>query len=312
MLKKYFQATLQILGYAAFTGFVFSLSLFFVFPYHTLSSYLSAQAKQASILLNIDSLKPSLLGIEASGLKARPLSPRAQNHVEEFHIHSLSFRLNPFLLRFSAHIKIANGTIHFTTGLFNHNNITVEANGVDLSQIHFPALLWMLSPETYNNGTVIPKLEMEGILTRAKISFSSPSNQNLSEANGAWNVEANNFTVKQGTLAIPWSDFSPVDLPKVAFGHLKSSASIKKGQTQNAQIKTQSDELTCEVNGNIQLAKKFAYSDANFSLRLQIQPELLKRLGILGSAVSLLPVDPQDAQWRSAQFSGQLSRLKMK
>jgi len=215
-------------------------------------------------------------------------------------------------LKLKAHAKIANGTIQFITGIFSQNHFTAEAKNLDLSQIHFPALLWLLSPETYNQGTLTPKLEMEGVLTHAKISFSVPPNQNLPETNGEWHVEVEDFLLKQGSIAVPGFDFSPLDLPRVAFGNFKSSASIKKGQIQNAQIKTQSNELTCEVNANIQLAKKLAYSETNLSLRLQIQPELLKRLGIYGGAVAALPVDSKDAQWRSAQFSGQLSRLKMK
>jgi type II secretion system protein N len=156
---------------------------------------------------------------------------------------------------------------------------------------------------------------MEGVLAYAQMSFELPKNQSAAEANGNWNIEMDNVVLKQGTIAVPWPDSTvptPVDLPRIALGNFKSSATIKKGQIQIVQTKTQSNEFSSELLGDIQLAKRLAYSEANLTLRLQVQPELLGRLGMLGSAVSLLPVDPQDQQWRKAQFSGQLSRLKMK
>jgi len=317
MFKKHFQTVFRWAGYAAFTIFVFLASLFFVFPYHELSEYLVAKARQADIHLRIDSLKPSFLGIEAKGIQLGPVfsKPGLAMAIGKFQVDSLSIRPNPLLLKLTTNIKIANGHIQFSTGILNQQNFAAEAKGVDLSQMNFPALLWLLSPETYSSESVPPKLEMEGVLSHAQMSFYIPKEQSASEANGNWNIEVDNLTLKQGTIVMPWpgsAESIPVDLPRVVLGNLKTSASIKKGQVQIVQTKTQSDELTCELLGNIQLAKRLAYSEANLTLRLQVQPEFLGRLGMLGPAVSLLPVDPQDGQWRKAQLSGQLSRLKMK
>jgi len=175
--------------------------------------------------------------------------------------------------------------------------------------------LWTLSPQAYSSEGVTPKLGLEGILKLAQFSLSLPPNQGAPEANGSWNIEMDGLLLKHGTLVMPWPG-SPeptrVDLPRVVFGSFKSAASIKKGLLQIAHTKTQSDELTCELFGNLQLAKKLAASETNFTLRLQAQPEFLGRLGGLRLVVDLLPVDPQDEQWRKAQWSGQLSNLTRK
>jgi len=315
MLRKHFQTVVRLSGYVAFAVFAFLVSLFVVFPYHALSDYLVAQAKQDNIHLSIDSLKPSFWGLEAKGIRLHPEPSKPESDIGQFQVDSLAIQPSFLFLRLSANIQMANGHIQLTTGIFNQQNLTAKAKGVDLSRINFPALLWVLSPETYGHGSVTPKLEVEGVVTNAQISFSIPQNQSAAEANGSWNIEVDGLTLKQGLLVVPWPDSTdsiPVDLPRIVLGNLKSSASIKKGQLQIVHTKTQSSELACELLGNIQLASRLAYSEANFTVRLQAQPELLGRLGILGSAVSLLPVDPQDEQWRKAQFSGQLSRLKMK
>jgi len=315
MLKKHFLTVLRLAGYAAFAVFAFLVSLFFLFPYPSLSQYLVAQAKQANLHLQIDSLKPSFLGVEAQGIYISPRPSKPDVDIGSFHVDSLSIKPNLFFSKLTTNIKIANGNIQLTAGIFNRQNLTAHAKNVDLSRINFPALLWALSPETYSRESITPKLELEGVLTHAQVSFAVPKNQSTSETNGHWNVEVDGLTLKQGTLVMPWPNSAepiPVDLPRVVLGSLKSSASIKKGYVQVTQTKIQSQELTCELLGNLQLAKKLIFSDANFTLRLQVQPELLGRLGMLGSAVSLLPVDPQDEAWRKAQFSGQISRLKMK
>jgi len=315
MLRKYSQTVLRVAGFAAFTFFAFLVSLFFVFPYGALSEYLVSKAKQARIHLSIDSLKPAFFGIEAKGIQIGPEFSKPETNIGRFQVDSLSIKPNPFFFNLTANVKIANGNIQLATGLFNQQNLTAKAKGVDLSRINFPALLWALSPDTYSSGGVTPKLEVEGVLTHAQVSLFVPQNQGAAEANGSWNIEVDGLTLKQGTLAIPWPDSTesvPVDLPRVVLGSLKSAASIKKGLVQIAHTKTQSDELSCEVLGTVQLAKRLAYSEADFTLRLQVKSELLGRLGMFGSAVSLLPVDPQDAEWRKAQWSGQLSRLRMK
>ncbi|MCL2012775.1 MAG: type II secretion system protein GspN [Cystobacterineae bacterium] len=317
MLKKYSQTVFKLIGYLSFTTCAFLISLFFVFPYPILSEYLVAKAKQANILLSIHSIQPSLSGIKANGIQISPASLKPEIELGKLHMDSLSLRPSLFSSKLITNIKIAKGNIQLATGIFNAKEMSIDAKGIDLSQINFSALLWMLSPEIYNSGTATPQLDMEGVLTHAHISFSIPKNQKASEAHGQWNMELNEWVLKQGTLALllPNSkEPTPVDLPRIVFGNLKTSASIKKGHIQLSQLKTQSHELESEVLGNIHLDKnkKLADSQSNFTLRLQAQPELLERLGILGSAVSLLPVDPQNPQWRSAQFQGPLSRLEMK
>jgi hypothetical protein len=55
-------------------------------------------------------------------------------------------------------------------------------------------------------------------------------------------------------------------------------------------------------------AKKPEYSEANIELKLKADPEFTKRLGLLGSGLTMLPADRQDPTFRAAKITGMLSR----
>ena len=51
-------------------------------------------------------------------------------------------------------------------------------------------------------------------------------------------------------------------------------------------------------------------SDLNLQLKLKVDPEFQKRLGMLGSGLTLLPQDTGQPGWRLAKVSGSLGRLQ--
>ena len=74
------------------------------------------------------------------------------------------------------------------------------------------------------------------------------------------------------------------------------------------ELKSTSPDIELNVTGTVKLAKRLEYSEPAIEVRLKPDPEFQKRLGLLGSALSMVGADPKDPAWRLGRLSGYLGR----
>ena len=62
------------------------------------------------------------------------------------------------------------------------------------------------------------------------------------------------------------------------------------------------------ATGTLKLAKRMEYAEPNLEVRFKPDPEFQKRLGLIGSALSMVGPDPKDPAWRMGRLTGFLGR----
>ena len=91
-------------------------------------------------------------------------------------------------------------------------------------------------------------------------------------------------------------------------GDLSGKISVEKGAAKVDEFKSKSPDLELGITGTIKLAKKVDYCEPQLEVRVKPDPEFQKRLGLLGSALSMIGSDPKDPSWRMGKLTGYLSR----
>jgi type II secretion system protein N len=98
-----------------------------------------------------------------------------------------------------------------------------------------------------------------------------------------------------------------VDLPRIALGEVDLRLAVANGLGTLEALSAKSDDLEVRGGGTVKLAKSLPFSELAMDVKINAQPEFVKRLGILGSALSILPMDRAEPGFRSARLSGYLS-----
>jgi type II secretion system protein N len=111
-------------------------------------------------------------------------------------------------------------------------------------------------------------------------------------------------------LVIPMygSEPTPLDLPKIQVGDIKGKLTFDKGAGKIDELMTKSSDIESNAIGTIKLAKRIDYSELAMEVRFKPDPEFQKRLGLIGSALSMIGPDPKDTSWRLGRLSGFLGK----
>jgi type II secretion system protein N len=101
---------------------------------------------------------------------------------------------------------------------------------------------------------------------------------------------------------------TPLDLPKIAFGDIGVKLSFDKGAGKIDDFTGKSSDLDISATGTLKLSKRIDYSEPNIELRFKADPEFVKRLGMIGAALSVVGPDPKDPNWRMGHLTGYLGK----
>jgi type II secretion system protein N len=143
----------------------------------------------------------------------------------------------------------------------------------------------------------------------------SPTGRNqldFSGAQGLITLDGKKLLIKGGTAMVPlYGQPTQVDLPRIALGDVDVRVAVDKGLGTVETLSAKSEDLEVRGGGTVKLAKNLPFSELAMDLKLKAEPEFTKRLGILGSALTILPMDRTQPGFRSARVSGYLSGPKM-
>lgn len=304
MAEKKLAVWKRVLAYSTFSIFALVLMFFVTFPYSTLKDRVRLEADNAGYFLRIGSMGPGLFAVRASDVNVSKKSD-ADPPPEAMKIDSLSIGPSMFPPGVKVKLNALDGTIVARVSGFGATRVQLDAEGLDLTKGNLKGFSGIDF-----SGNVEAHVDLT--LPRTAAAPGAVAEPDLSQASGTINITTSNLAINGGTANITIPQFgpepTPVDLPKIVIGDLTGKVKIEKGATTVEEFKSKSSDLELALSGTIKLAKKVDYCEPNLELRVKPDPEFQKRLGLLGSALSMIGSDPKDPTWRLGRVTGYLGR----
>lgn len=288
--------------YAVFAVTCLLFSLFLTFPYDAIQQRIETEAARAGVTVKIGSLGPAFFGVTAT--RVQLFAPGANSAEatpsEALLLNQLTIR--PMLFPPGAHFraKAFGGSIEGSIGQGSTASVELAFAGLDPSQGNLQGFSGLdLSGKLSGRlSMTLPVVSLPGSKVKAA---------DLSQADGELILDGSGLLVNGGTIKVPIGGTPmPVDLPKLDLGTLQARLGFAKGLGTVEAFKASGGDLDLNATGTLKLARKVDYSEPNIDLKLKVNPDTVKRLGLLGSGLSLLPSDRSDPTTKSAHLSGYL------
>lgn len=292
------------LGYAAFAVFVFTVSLYLTFPYDAVRQRLQNEATAAGYVVRIRSVGPGLLGITARGVElSKVAKPDAESPPVPLLIDALAFRPSLFPAGIALDARAFGGEVTGAVGGLADFAINLNLEDLDPAQGNLKEATG-LDLEGRVSGRL--RLDIPRVAATPTAKVKEPA---LSQADGELILNAQGLTLKGGTLEIPlYGQMTPMDMPRIALGQLTGRIVVEDGLARIDTFKTTSEDVELIAEGTLKLNNNVGYSESDILLKVKAAPEFVKRLGLIGSGLSILPSDRTDPSFRVAKMSGFLAR----
>ncbi|HZH02156.1 MAG TPA: type II secretion system protein GspN, partial [Myxococcaceae bacterium] len=277
----------------------FSFFLFATFPFDAVRQRLETEAGRAGYTLRVGSLGPAFFGVTASRLQ---LSPAAGGDAAEpLLVPSVTLRPSLFPPGASFHAKAFGGRVSGSVSAAG-DALDVEFSGLDPAQGNIRGFTGVDLA-----GRIGGRARLS--LPRATAPGSKAKAPDLSRADGIISLEGSGLSVNGGNVTMPlMGQPTPVDLPKVVLGNLQARITFVKGLGTLEVFQAKGSDLDISASGTLKLARKIDYSEPNVDVKIKADPEFVKRLGLLGSGLSLLPADRSDPGQKVAKITGYLGK----
>jgi len=314
MVEKQTALWKRILGYAAFAIIALIITFFLTFPYDALKDRIRTEAEAQGLVVNIGSLGPGFFALRAKNVE---LSKKSSTEVpnEALLIDSLSVGPTLFPPGLGVRANAFGGSIAVKVAGLSGNHIKVDIDDLDMSKGNIKGYSGIDF-----SGTIDAHVDLT-IPTSAAVG-TGPAEPDLTQANGNLSLETRGLTINGGTatLAIPQfgPEPTPLDLPKIVMGDINGKLKFEKGLGTISEFSGKSPDLEVQITGTLKLAGRLLggqlrgaeYSEPNMEIRFKPDPEFQKRLGLIGSALSMVGSDPKDPTWRKGNLTGYLGRPK--
>lgn len=294
---------LVILGYIAFTLFSLVAGLFLTFPYEALRERARMEADQAGYLLRMTSLGPGLLALRASELQVAKKAD-TDPPPEALRVETISLGPSLFPPGLSLKVRALGGSVTITFSGLTSTRLSVDAVGIDLSKGNLKGFSGIDFA-----GTVEAHLDLSVPRVATGTAAAEPD---LSQASGTFTLETKELAINGGNVSVTIPQFgadpTPLDLPKILLGNISAKVKIAQGAATVEDFRAKSADLEANISGTMKLGKRLEYSEPNLEVRFKPDPEFQKRLGLLGSALSIIGADPKDPTWRLGRLTGFIGR----
>ena len=294
----------SIVGYLAFGVGSFVLLLYLTFPYEAVGKRLADEASAQGLSLQLVRPGAGLFGISASSvLISKKPEGADDNSPEPIVISAVSIRpsLSPLGVAFAG--KLFGGKIRGSLGSMSDVSLRVELDGLNAADERLKAL----------SG-----LDLGG-RARGRLSLDIPKTPptpnaktrepDLSQAKGTLSMIGDQLVVNGGTLRVPIDgELTPLDMPKISIGDLEAKIDFVKGLGTIEKFAAKGADVDLIATGTLKLSKRLEYSEPNVDIKMKLEPEFTRRLGIVAAGVSTLPEDRQNPGYRLARLSGFLGK----
>lgn len=295
----------RALLYVAFGLFALIASFFITFPYDALKERVRNEADAAGYFVRIGSMGPGFFSVRASDLQlSKKADVNAETPPEALRIDSLSVGPTLFPPGVSVTAKLLDGSVKAKVSGLSAVGVAVTIDDLDMSKGNMKGFSGIDF-----SGTVSGDIDLK--IPKAAVG-GGPSEPDIGQASGNISLATKNLTINGGTvnMVLPMygSEPTPLDLPKIGIGDLDARLTFDKGAGKVEELRTKSTDLEIHGTGTLKLAKRFEYSEPNIEVRLKADPEFVKRLGLIGSALSMIGPDPKDPNFRMGRLTGYLGR----
>jgi type II secretion system protein N len=303
-----------VVGYGAFSLLAFVLCLCLTFPYDTLRKRAVDAAADAGYALRIGSLRPGLRGLTATNVRlskvpngmtpelrsmlssSTSLLPGPEELGEPLTIDSVALRPALLPLGVAFHLDIMDGSISGNVGGLSDVQVAVKLANLDPSKGNLKG---------FTGVDLTGKLNGSLNLTMPR----TRGQPDLSQANGQLALDTKELLISGGNVTVPmYGQPTPMDLPRITLGDIDARIKIEKGLGTVEALQAKSEDLEVRGSGTVKLGQRLDVSQPDMDFKLRAEPEFVKRLGLLGAGLSILPVDKEDPKFRAAHLSGFFNR----
>lgn len=293
----------RALGYSAFFTVALIATFFLTFPFEALRERVRLAADNAGYFTKIGSLGPGFLAIRAKNVE---ISKKADADPPPSPLKIDSISAGPTVLPPGASVtaKLFGGSIRVRVSGLSTLRLAIDIDDLDLASPDLKAFSGIDFA-----GTIEAHVDLS--LPRSPAG-QGPQEPDASLANGTISLSAKQLAINGGSMSMVIPQFgpepTPLDLPKIMFGDITGKLTVEKGLATIERLEGKSADLELQATGTIKLAKRAEYSEPNLEVRFKPDPEFQKRLGLIGSALSMVGADPKDPSWRMGRLTGYLGR----
>lgn len=318
-IDRVFNARWKVItGYAVFTLLSFIFWLYVTFPYQAVRDRVTAEAARNGWTVTIGSLGPGLFGITARDVELKPGpgaampvvqdaslgQPGAPRPPMQLTLQKVSARPALFPPGVTGRANAFGGVLTGSVGLLGNLRVRLSGSGLDPADA---------TVKSFSGIDAEGKLDGEVSLNiPAEPGRAAAVGLDLSHASGVVTLSGSRLLVKGGTVTVPYyGQPTPFDLPRIALGEVDGRITFEDGKGKVEHFAVKSDDLQLTFDGGITLGRRIDFSELNLTLRVKAQPEFLKRVGLIGSALSMLPPDKTDPSFRATTITGYLGSPKL-
>jgi type II secretion system protein N len=281
---------------AAFALFGVLCFLFFVsltFPDAALRARLQSEADRAGLVLRMEDVSAGLFGATASRVR---LSRASDPGGVPLMVDRLTVRPMLFPPGLSVRAALFGGTAAVSLAS-SGRSLGISLAGIDLSR---------------SNLKDLSGADAEGKLD-GRLTLDLPAGRGgepqLAAASGELRLNGQGLLLRGGTVTVPIAGTpTPVDLPRAALGALDAAVSFQSGSGTVQRFRLKGDDLEATATGTLKLAPRVEYVELALALKLKLEAEFLKRLGVIGVGYSALPPDAEQQGFRDARLGGYLGK----
>jgi type II secretion system protein N len=288
----------SVFAYAGFFLVALVAAFFLTFPYDALKTRVRLEAERAGYFTRIASLGPGFFSVRAKGVE---LSKKAESDPppQPLELDSVSVGPTLFPPGLGVTTKVFGGTVTARVSGFSTIRVRIDADDLDLTRSNLKGFSGIDFA-----GTVDAHVDLS--LPRVAVG-TEPAQPDLGQATGTITLAINGGSM---SMVIPQfgPEPTPLDLPKIVVGDVTGRLKFEKGAGTIEKFEAKSPDLELQATGTLKLAKRLEYSEPGIEIRFKPDPEFQKRLGLIGSALSMVGPDPKDPAWRMGRLTGYLGR----
>jgi type II secretion system protein N len=293
----------MIAGYVAFGVFAFFFLLYVTFPYSAVEKRLAAEANNQGLYLKFGGLGPGFFGMSASTVQVSKKFEVGDDAPQPIVIRSVSIRpsLSPLGVAFRG--SVFGGKLSGSMGWLSDVALRLDLENLNPSDETLKNLSG-LDLAGRANGRLSLEIPKTAPTPTAKV-----REPDLSQAKGTLSLNLNQMVVNGGTVKVPiYGEMTPLDLPKIAIGDVEAKINFQKGMGTIEKFQAKGADIDLMASGTLRLSKRLEYSEPNVDVKLKLDSDFTKRLGIVAAGLSTLPEDRENPGFRVAKLTGFLGK----